>query len=82
MLLRLINSWLEESGQWFENIDRIRLVLASGMPVVRKSDGHAAVPAEPFDETCWHFIGKSRYFLESNYYLLKNPGQIKNLLSL
>ena len=61
MLLRIINSWLEESGQWLGNVDRTNLVLASGMPVVRKSDRHAAVPAEPFDETCWHLL-VNRFF--------------------
>ena len=30
-------SWLEKSGQWLENIDRIHLVLASGKPVLQKS---------------------------------------------
>ena len=26
--------WLEESGQWLENVDRTHLVLASGKPVL------------------------------------------------
>ena len=30
-------AWLEESGQWLENVDRTRLVLASGNPVLQKS---------------------------------------------
>ena len=34
MLMRL---WLEESGQWLENVDWIHLVLASGKPVLQKS---------------------------------------------
>ena len=29
--------WLEEIGQWLENVDRTRLVLASGKPVLQKS---------------------------------------------
>ena len=28
--------WLEESGQWLENVDRSLLVLASGKPVLQK----------------------------------------------
>ena len=28
--------WLEESGQWLENVDRTHLVLASGKPVLQK----------------------------------------------
>ena len=34
--------WLEESGQWFENVDPTHLVLASGKPVLQKNDtfGH------------------------------------------
>ena len=28
--------WLEESGQWFKNVDQIHLVLASGMLVLQK----------------------------------------------
>ena len=29
--------WLEESGQWLENGDGTRLVLASGMPLLQKN---------------------------------------------
>ena len=29
--------WLEESGQWLENVDQTHLVLASGEPVLQKS---------------------------------------------
>ena len=28
--------WLEDSGQWLENVDRTHLVLASGKPVLQK----------------------------------------------
>ena len=28
--------WIEESGQWLENIDQTHLVLASGKPVLPK----------------------------------------------
>ena len=28
--------WLEESGQWLDNVDQTHLVLASGRPVLRK----------------------------------------------
>ena len=28
--------WLEESGQWLENVDRNHQVLASGKPVLQK----------------------------------------------
>ena len=28
--------WLEESGQWLDNVDRTHLVLASGKPVLQK----------------------------------------------
>ena len=28
--------WLEESGQWLENVDQTHLVLASGKPVLQK----------------------------------------------
>ena len=28
--------WLEESGQWLENVDRTHLDLASGKPVLQK----------------------------------------------
>ena len=28
--------WLEESGQWLENVDQTYLVLASGKPVLQK----------------------------------------------
>ena len=31
--------WLEESGQWIENVDRTHLVLASGNPVLQKKFG-------------------------------------------
>ena len=34
--------WLEESGQWLENVDRTRLVLASGEPVQQKSQPSSA----------------------------------------
>ena len=36
MLLRLINAWLEESGQRLENLDRTYLVLASGKLVLQQ----------------------------------------------
>ena len=29
--------WLEESGQWLENVDQAHLVLASGKPVLQKT---------------------------------------------
>ena len=29
--------WLEESGQWLENVDRTHLVLASGKLVLQKN---------------------------------------------
>ena len=29
--------WLDESGQWLENVDRTHLVLPSGEPVLQKS---------------------------------------------
>ena len=29
--------WLEESGQWLENVDRTHPVLASGKPVIQKN---------------------------------------------
>ena len=29
--------WLEESGQWLENLDQTHLVLACGKPVLQKS---------------------------------------------
>ena len=29
--------WLEESGQWLENVDQTHLVLASGKPIQQKS---------------------------------------------
>ena len=29
--------WLEESGQWLENVDRTHLVLATGKPVLQKN---------------------------------------------
>ena len=29
--------WLEESGQWLENVDLTHLVLASGKPVLQKN---------------------------------------------
>ena len=28
--------WIEERGQWLENVDRTHLVLASGKPVLQK----------------------------------------------
>ena len=28
--------WLEESGQWLENVDQTNFVLASGKPVLQK----------------------------------------------
>ena len=28
--------WLEESGQWLENVDQTHLVLDSGKPVLQK----------------------------------------------
>ena len=31
--------WLEESGQWLENVDRANLVLASGKPVLQETRG-------------------------------------------
>ena len=31
-----LQRWLEESGQWLENVDQIHLVLASGKPVLQK----------------------------------------------
>ena len=33
-----VYQWLEESGEWLEIIDRTHLVLASGKPVLRKSN--------------------------------------------
>ena len=33
-------SWLEESGQWFENEYRTHLILASGKPVQQKRLSH------------------------------------------
>ena len=30
--------WIEESGQWLENVDRTHLVLSSGKPVQQKKD--------------------------------------------
>ena len=29
--------WLEESGQWLENVDQTHLVLASGKPVLQQN---------------------------------------------
>ena len=34
-----VYQWIEESGEWLETIDRMHLVLASGKPVLRKSNG-------------------------------------------
>ena len=30
--------WLEESGQWLENVERTHLVLSSGKPLLQKVD--------------------------------------------
>ena len=38
LLLLEVNQrrWLEESGQWLENVDRTHLVLVGGNPVLQK----------------------------------------------
>ena len=36
--------WLEESGQWFENVDRTILVQASGKPALQKNVGSGINP--------------------------------------
>ena len=30
--------WLEETGQWLENVDQIHPVLANGKPILQKSE--------------------------------------------
>ena len=38
----LVNQWrwIEESGQWLENVDQTHLVLASGKLVLQKKESH------------------------------------------
>ena len=41
--------WLEESGQWLQNVDRTHLLLASGKPVLKKVQLGVLGPDDFFD---------------------------------